>query len=114
MIWNSCPDTEQLYRLWSEQLDPQDEPDSVGHIKQCENCQELEVLTLGRVRARHVEDQSANQATGQGSSIRPSARGYARTRRSGPLAARRVKSTRSSVRDPRKAAERRQWRPIRG
>ncbi len=49
MIWNSCPDTEQLHRLLSEQLDPQEEADLAGHIEQCEHChQELERLTCRR------------------------------------------------------------------
>lgn len=70
MIWGTCPDTEQLHRLLSEQLDPQDEADFAGHIERCEHChQELERLTSGWAPPRHAEDQSTNQATGQGSSI---------------------------------------------
>jgi len=70
MMWDTCPDTEQLHRLLSEQLDPQDEAELAGHIKRCEHChQELERLTSGRVPPRHAEDQSTNQSTGQGSSI---------------------------------------------
>ena len=70
MMWDTCPDTEQLHRLLSEQLDPQDEAELAGHIERCEHChQELERLTSGRVPPRHAEDQTTNQSTGQGSSI---------------------------------------------
>jgi hypothetical protein len=49
MIWDICPDTEQLQRLLNEQLDPAREAELSGHIEQCEHChQELERQTLGR------------------------------------------------------------------
>jgi hypothetical protein len=49
MIWDTCPDTEQLHRLLNEQLDPYVEAELAGHIERSEYChQELERQTLGR------------------------------------------------------------------
>ena len=49
MIQDTCPNTEQLQRLLSEQLEPQEEADLAIHIEQCEHChQELERLTTSR------------------------------------------------------------------
>ena len=49
MIWETCPGTEQLHRLLSEQLDPREEADLAGHIERCEHChQALERMTCSR------------------------------------------------------------------
>ncbi len=53
MIQDTCPDTEQLHRLLSEQLDPREEAELAGHIERCEHChQELEKMTCHRVPGR--------------------------------------------------------------
>ena len=57
MIWDNCPDTEQLLRLLREQLDPHEEADLIGHIETCEHCQQaLERLTSGPVLAGLATD----------------------------------------------------------
>jgi hypothetical protein len=78
MIWDNCPDTEQLYRLLNEQLEPHEEADLIGHIETCEHChQALERLTSGRVPAEFasapghdacvIRDLSTRQSSTSGS-----------------------------------------------
>ncbi len=57
MKCDDCPDTEQFLRLLSQQLDPHEEGELIGHVETCLHCQQaLERLTSGRAPAGLAAD----------------------------------------------------------